>query len=119
MKRSKLITELTIDEFRKIAGIITVAEHRRHYFNKEGKEIGPNQIGEFVVDSQGNQHWINYEGIHSAVLWDNKSLLYKVEKAIEMSEKNNLPNRCICVAIHKKPSLEEIEDLMKEHRVDN
>ena len=118
MKKSTLITELTFEEFKERIGYTTtVAENRKCYFDKDGHEVGFPQTGEIVTDSLGKKHWVSYDGFYSKTIWINRSLLKLVENAIEMAEKDNLPNRRIYVAIHKGPNIEEVTKFMKEHNI--
>lgn len=111
MKKCNLITEINLEDFLKLS--LIGYKRNRHYFNEKGQEIPSDQIGEIFIDSKGEKHYIQYNGITSRVLWDKVSLNDIVLENIEFSNKEGFKNRCICVAIHTEPSEEEIQEGMK------
>lgn len=112
MKRSSLITEISLEDFLKLN--LIAFEHRKKFFNKERQEISYDKTGEIVTDSQGKRHWVDYDGVYSKVVWEKVNLNDIVKENIEFSEKEGFKNRCICVAIHTEPSEEEIKEVMKQ-----
>ena len=112
MKKCNLITEISLEDFLKLN--LVGYEHKKHFYKQDGTEIEYKDTGEWVKDSQGNPHWITFEGIYSRIVWDKVSLNNIVRENIEFSDKEGFKNRCICVAIHTEPSEEEIGEMMKK-----
>ena len=112
MKKCKLITEISLEDFLKLN--LTAYEHRKHYFNAKGEEISYEKTGEWIADSKGGKHWCAFNGTFSKLSWDEVSLNELVLENIEFSNKENFENKCICVAIHDIPSNEEIKQKYEE-----
>lgn len=107
MKRSKTITEITLEDFLKLG--LKGYEHRRHYFDADGNMLPDDHgIGETVKDSKGNEHFVHYKGVYSKITWDQVDLGEIVKENVAFSEDMGFRNRCICVAIHTEPTKEEI-----------
>ena len=117
MKKSTLITEISLEDFLKLN--LTGYEHRKHYYRSvqidncylPEVEIEYKDTGEWVIDSKGERHWVNYKNVFSRITWDKVNLNDIVMENIEWSKKQGFKNRCICLAIHTEPSKEEIEEL--------
>ena len=107
MKKCKLITEISLEDFLKLN--LTAYEYRKHYYNSKNKEITYEETGEWVTDSKGGKHWCVFDGTFSRLLWNKVSLNEIVLENIEFSEKEGFGNKCICVAIHDIPSEEEVQ----------
>ena len=124
MKKCSTITEISLEDFLKLN--LVGYEHRKHYYKTKQEKVGdgycylPEQeidykdTGEWVKDSQGNPHWVQFDGIISKLVWDKVNLNDIVRENIEFSNEEGFKNRCICVAIHTEPSEEEIEEITKK-----
>ena len=120
MKKCSTITEISLEDFLKLN--LIGYEHRKHYYKTKQEnncyfpeeEISYEQTGEWVVDSQGNKHWVTFSNVFSKLIWDKVSLNDIVLKNIEFSKKEDFKNHCICVAIHNEPNEEEIVEITKK-----
>lgn len=112
MKKCSNITEISLEDFLKLN--LTAYQHRKHHFNKNGKEISYEQTGEWVIDSKGKQHWVSFDDVYSRLTWDKVSLNDIVLENIEFSKAEGFKNHCICVAIHNEPTEEEISEIMNK-----
>lgn len=109
MKKCSQITDISLEDFLKL-NLVAYA-HRKHYYNKDNKEISYEQTGEWINDSQGSKHWVSFEGIYSKLVWDKVNLNEEVLDNIEFSNEEGFKNRCICVAIHTEPTEKEVREL--------
>ena len=107
MKKCNLITEISLEDFLKLN--LKAYEHRRHYHDANGNEIDSDHTGEYVKDSNGDEHWVFHKGVSSVITWDEVSLSEVVKKEVEFSKEEGFENRCICVAIHTEPTVQEVE----------
>lgn len=117
-KRPLFVTEISLNDF--IALNLIGFEYRKHYYRRgkevDGKlepetEIEAKDTGEYVKDSQGNEHWVSYNGIFSKLQWDTVHINDIVIENIKFSKEQGWTNP-ICVAIHKEVLLPE-EDYRK------
>ena len=116
MKKCSQITDISLEDFLKL-NLVGYA-HRKHYYKKKQEtensispeiEISFDETGEWVKDSEGNPHWVQFKGVFSRIAWDKVNLNEVVLENIEFSNEEGFENRCICVAIHTEPSEEEIK----------
>lgn len=117
MKKSGFITEISLEDFLKLN--MTAYQHRRHYFDVDGNETDDEKTGEYVVDSKGDKHWVDYKGIYSKVTWDKVSLNEIVLENVKFSEEMGFKNHTICVAVHEEPPNEELLQYAKDFNSTN
>lgn len=113
MKDNILITEISLEDFLKLN--LVGYKNRRHFFDKNGKEVSHTEAINVITDDQGNDRWIINPDIYSKFMWDKVDLNKVVLENVEFSEKEGFKNRCICLALHKEPSRKEIEEVMKTY----
>ena len=107
-KQELPITKISLEDFKKLR--LKGYEHRMHFYQKteEGeKPIKHKDIGEFVTDSRGGQHYVTFDNTYSRAEWDEVDLTKIVEENIEYSKHYGYTNP-ICVAIHKQGDKKKI-----------
>ena len=99
MKKSKLITEISLSDFLDLK--LKGKRHRRNYYDSlTGQKLPEDaKTGEWLTDSRGTQHWVSYGNIVSRIEWEEVDLGMLVQRAIVFAKEDNLPGY-VCVAIH-------------------
>ena len=106
------ITEISWEDFQKLD--LKGFRHRRYFYKgSEEKKINPNDIGEFVTDSNGGKHWVQFADVFTKVDWERINLNDIVKENIELSKKERWTG-AICLALHKEEDC-EIDDYYFEN----